>query len=107
MVVVVAAGARGEGGGGRTWSRGCAQCSMRPGPPPADRGNTHRPRVLRVREGSLTCVPSLAAAAAAAKARKVGLGVEDGERGGGDTYLDGHVETNMATSSKDRYTFRT
>lgn len=103
---MVAAGwSRWDGG---TWSRGCAQCSMRPGPPPADRENTHRPRVLRVREGSLTCVPSLAAAAAAtaAKARKVGLGVEDGERGG-DTYLDGHVETNMATSSKDRYTFRT
>lgn len=116
---------RGEGreGGGASWQSrwdgdgvgGCAQCSMRPGPNRLI-GNTHRSRVLRVREGSLTCVPSLAAAAAtaaaAAKARKVGLGVEDREREGeegeeGDTYLDGHVETNMATSSKDRYTFRT
>lgn len=81
-------GGRGDGGGGwlSRWDGdgvgGCAQCSMRPGP---DRliGNTHRSRVLRVREGSLTCVPSLAAAAAAAKARKVGLGVEDGGREGG------------------------
>lgn len=42
------------------------------------------------------------------------LGVEDRERGSrdattttgggrGEGYLDGHVETNMATSSKDRY----
>lgn len=82
---------------------------------PADREHTSFSRSSCAR-GSLTCVPSLAAAAAtaaaAAKARKVGLGVEDREREGeegeeGDTYLDGHVETNMATSSKDRYTFRT
>lgn len=41
--------------------------------------------------------------------KKSGAGGGRRRKGGeeGDTYLDGHVETNMATSSKDRYTFRT
>lgn len=81
-------------------SRGCAQCSMRPG----DRlAATHIVSRVRVCDS----FSRVFLRGAARRQEKWGLGVEDRERGSRvmrrGEYLDGHVETNMATSSKDRY----